>query len=45
MHELKNPVTKHTYASFEPALDYVIVKFPRWPFDKFHDAERVLGSK
>lgn len=45
LHELKNPVTKHTYASFEPALDYMIVKFPRWPFDKFHDAERVLGTQ
>lgn len=33
--ELKNPVTETTYASFEPALDYVVSKIPRWPFDKF----------
>ncbi|QQK76986.1 carbamoyl phosphate synthase large subunit [Salicibibacter cibarius] len=45
LHELKNPVTAHTYASFEPALDYVIVKFPRWPFDKFMDADRTLGTQ
>ncbi|SDI54872.1 carbamoyl phosphate synthase large subunit [Natribacillus halophilus] len=45
LHELKNPVTAHTYASFEPALDYAIVKFPRWPFDKFMDADRTLGTQ
>ncbi|UOQ46380.1 carbamoyl phosphate synthase large subunit [Halobacillus salinarum] len=43
--ELQNPLTGNTYASFEPALDYVVVKFPRWPFDKFPDAERKLGTK
>lgn len=43
--ELKNPLTGSTYASFEPALDYVIVKFPRWPFDKFKNADRKLGTK
>ncbi|PSA92266.1 carbamoyl-phosphate synthase large subunit [Bacillus atrophaeus] len=43
--ELKNPLTGSTYASFEPALDYVIVKFPRWPFDKFKNADRTLGTK
>ncbi|MES5394756.1 carbamoyl phosphate synthase large subunit [Bacillus amyloliquefaciens] len=43
--ELKNPLTGSTYASFEPALDYVIVKFPRWPFDKFKYADRTLGTK
>ena len=43
--ELKNPLTGSTYASFEPALDYVIVKFPRWPFDKFKHADRTLGTK
>lgn len=43
--ELINPVTKSTYASFEPALDYVAVKFPRWPFDKFVTAERKLGTQ
>ncbi|MEY8751628.1 carbamoyl phosphate synthase large subunit [Alkalicoccobacillus gibsonii] len=45
LHELKNPVTGHTYASFEPALDYVVVKFPRWPFDKFTQANRLLGTQ
>jgi carbamoyl-phosphate synthase large subunit len=45
LHELINPVTGHTYASFEPALDYVVVKFPRWPFDKFVHAERKLGTQ
>ncbi|GAF64003.1 carbamoyl phosphate synthase large subunit [Bacillus sp. TS-2] len=45
LHELLNPVTGHTYASFEPALDYVIVKFPRWPFDKFVHADRSLGTQ
>ncbi|ALC80714.1 MULTISPECIES: carbamoyl phosphate synthase large subunit [Bacillus] len=43
--ELKNPLTELTYASFEPALDYVVVKFPRWPFDKFKQADRILGTK
>ena len=43
--ELINPVTKSTYSSFEPALDYVVVKFPRWPFDKFSTAERKLGTQ
>ncbi|RSL31019.1 carbamoyl phosphate synthase large subunit [Salibacterium salarium] len=45
LHELLNPVTGHTYASFEPALDYVVVKFPRWPFDKFVHADRNLGTQ
>lgn len=43
--EIKNPVTKTTYAEFEPALDYVVVKLPRWPFDKFTKADRRLGSQ
>ncbi|KYD24464.1 Carbamoyl-phosphate synthase large chain [Geobacillus stearothermophilus] len=43
--ELVNPVTKTTYASFEPALDYVVVKFPRLPFDKFPHADRKLGTQ
>ncbi|WP_061810359.1 carbamoyl phosphate synthase large subunit [Rossellomorea vietnamensis] len=43
--EIINPLTRTTYASFEPALDYVVVKFPRWPFDKFPEANRVLGTK
>src|ERR671912_928356 len=41
--ELKNAITKTTSAYFEPALDYVIVKVPRWNFDKFHGADRKLG--
>ncbi|MGG4267007.1 carbamoyl phosphate synthase large subunit [Peribacillus simplex] len=43
--EIINPVTKSTYSSFEPALDYVAVKFPRWPFDKFKTANRKLGTQ
>ncbi|MCD7034953.1 carbamoyl phosphate synthase large subunit [Metabacillus sp. GX 13764] len=43
--ELKNPLTETTFASFEPALDYVIVKFPRWPFDKLKGIDRKLGTK
>ncbi|MFG6497185.1 carbamoyl phosphate synthase large subunit [Fictibacillus sp. UD] len=45
LHELKNPVTGTTFASFEPALDYVAVKMPRWPFDKFYHADRNLGTQ
>lgn len=41
--ELKNAITKTTSAFFEPALDYVIVKIPRWNFDKFKGADRTLG--
>jgi carbamoyl-phosphate synthase large subunit len=41
--ELKNPVTKTTSAFFEPAIDYVIVKIPRWNFDKFPGADKQLG--
>ncbi|MBJ7427399.1 MAG: carbamoyl-phosphate synthase large subunit [Bacteroidia bacterium] len=41
--ELKNPVTKTTSAFFEPAIDYVIVKVPRWNFDKFKGADKTLG--
>lgn len=43
--EIKNAVTKKTYACFEPTLDYVVVKIPKWPFDKFHNANRKLGTK
>ncbi len=45
LHEIKNPVTGETYASFEPALDYVVTKIPRWPFDKFLSANRKLGTQ
>ena len=41
--ELKNAITGTTTAYFEPALDYVVVKVPRWNFDKFHGADRRLG--
>lgn len=43
--EIKNAVTKKTYACFEPSLDYVVVKIPKWPFDKFQGADRALGTK
>lgn len=43
--EMMNPVTGKTYASFEPALDYVVSKIPRWPFDKFESANRHLGTQ
>ena len=43
--EIKNAVTGNTYACFEPALDYVVVKFPKWPFDKFVYAKRTLGTQ
>jgi carbamoyl-phosphate synthase large subunit len=41
--ELQNQITKSTSALFEPTLDYVIVKIPRWNFDKFEGADRTLG--
>jgi carbamoyl-phosphate synthase large subunit len=43
--EIINPVTGTTKAAFEPALDYVVVKIPRWPFDKFATADRHLGTQ
>lgn len=43
--EIKNAVTQKTYACFEPSLDYVVVKIPKWPFDKFYLADRELGTK
>ena len=43
--EIENAVTKKTKACFEPTLDYVVVKIPKWPFDKFKQANRVLGTK
>lgn len=43
--EIKNAVTGTTYACFEPALDYVVVKLPKWPFDKFVYAKRLLGTQ
>ncbi|MEA4831094.1 MAG: carbamoyl-phosphate synthase large subunit [Oscillospiraceae bacterium] len=43
--EIINDVTGKTYACFEPALDYVVVKFPKWPFDKFINAKHSLGTQ
>ena len=43
--EMMNPVTGKTYASFEPALDYIVTKIPRWPFDKFESGNRLLGTQ
>ncbi|KKB42295.1 carbamoyl-phosphate synthase large subunit [Bacillus thermotolerans] len=43
--EMMNPVTGKTYACFEPALDYIVSKIPRWPFDKFESANRTLGTQ
>ena len=43
--EIKNSVTKNTSACFEPSLDYVVTKVPRWPFDKFANADRSLGTQ
>ncbi|MET3698052.1 carbamoyl-phosphate synthase large subunit [Bacillus oleivorans] len=43
--EITNPVTGSTFASFEPTLDYVVTKIPRWPFDKFESAKRTLGPQ
>ncbi|GAY77010.1 carbamoyl-phosphate synthase large chain [Sporolactobacillus inulinus] len=42
--EILNPITGTTYASFEPAIDYIVVKLPRFPFDKFTEADRGLGD-
>lgn len=43
--EIKNAVTGNTFACFEPSIDYVVVKFPKWPFDKFFYASRKLGTQ
>ncbi|MFO7636346.1 MAG: carbamoyl-phosphate synthase (glutamine-hydrolyzing) large subunit [Clostridia bacterium] len=43
--EILNEVTGKTYACFEPSLDYLVVKIPRWPFDKFVKAKRLLGTQ
>ena len=43
--EIENPVTGITKAAYEPALDYVVVKIPRWPFDKFPFADKVIGTQ
>src|SRR6056297_3106490 len=43
--EIENSVTKKTKACFEPVLDYVVIKIPKWPFDKFETGNRTLGTK
>ncbi len=43
--EIENMITKKTKAAFEPSLDYVVVKIPRWPFDKFRLADRKIGTQ
>ncbi|OPZ95135.1 MAG: Carbamoyl-phosphate synthase arginine-specific large chain [Planctomycetes bacterium ADurb.Bin412] len=43
--EIPNQVTGKTVSAFEPALDYVVVKIPRWPFDKFSSGDRVIGTQ
>jgi len=43
--EIRNDVTRSTPASFEPALDYVVTKIPRWPFDKFRTADKRIGTQ
>ncbi len=45
LHEIQNSVTERTTAAFEPALDYAVVKIPRWPFDKFGAGDRTLGTQ
>jgi carbamoyl-phosphate synthase large subunit len=43
--EIQNQVTGKTMAAFEPALDYLVVKIPRWPFDKFASGDRIIGTQ
>ena len=43
--EIRNEITGKTCACFEPAVDYIVVKFPKWPFDKFNTASRRLGTQ
>ncbi|MSQ23821.1 MAG: carbamoyl-phosphate synthase large subunit [Chloroflexi bacterium] len=45
LYEIPNAVTERTTAAFEPALDYVVVKIPRWPFDKFASGERTINTQ
>ncbi|MBV9120574.1 MAG: carbamoyl-phosphate synthase large subunit [Chloroflexi bacterium] len=45
LHEIPNAVTRETTAAFEPALDYCVVKIPRWPFDKFPGGDRTIGTQ
>ena len=43
--EIPNDITGKTVACFEPTIDYIVVKFPKWPFDKFHGSSRRLGTQ
>jgi carbamoyl-phosphate synthase large subunit len=45
LHEIPNAVTGSTSACFEPAIDYIVMKIPKWPFDKFVNAKRTLGTQ
>ena len=45
LHEIQNAITHKTVAAFEPSLDYVVLKIPKWPFDKFQHGDRILGTK
>ena len=45
LREIKNAITQKTTAAFEPAIDYVVTKIPKWPFDKFESGDRLLGTK
>src|SRR5207249_2117043 len=45
LEEIRNEITGRTFAAFEPALDYCVVKIPRWPFDKFPAGDRRLGTQ
>ena len=45
LHEIQNSITKKTVAAFEPTIDYVVTKIPKWPFDKFKHGDRILGTK
>lgn len=45
MDEIPNQITGNTFAAFEPSIDYVVVKIPRWPFDKFRTVDRHLGTQ
>src|SRR5213079_2902556 len=45
LHEIPNAVTGKTSSAFEPALDYCVVKIPRWPFDKFATGDRTIGTQ
>ena len=43
--EIANAVTGKTKAAFEPTIDYIVAKIPRWPFDKFYQADRTVGTQ